>query len=200
MLKDLTIDPQLPSIFVIPFSLYFHSSAILLFSSFSSAKWILIFTESKLPQSFLVKRLYPYPYLGISPETLPGRTMAGTGRRLSSSPGILWREQTTYESLKTSRRECFVKIWKMKLGVPNTWFRTTSCTCFYTWGWTTYFSSFEVRFLGVCDLGLMSDAAAWIRLYSRAMRFLRSRSFNRVLYLSTCTNLTAAFKRKKTSY
>lgn len=116
MLKDLTIDPQLPSIFVIPFSLYFHSSAILLFSSFSSAKWILIFTESKLPQSFLVKRLYPYPYLGISPETLPGRTMAGTGRRLSSSPGILWREQTTYESLKTSRRECFVKIWKMKLG------------------------------------------------------------------------------------
>lgn len=110
MLKDLTIDPQLPSIFVIPFSLYFHSSAILLFSSFSSAKWILIFTESKLPQSFLVKRLYPYPYLGISPETLPGRTMAGTGRRLSSSPGILWREQTTYESLKTSRRDRFVKI------------------------------------------------------------------------------------------
>lgn len=25
---------------------------------------------------------------------------------------------------------------------------------------TTYFSSFDVRFLGVCDLGLMSDAAA----------------------------------------
>lgn len=55
----------------------------------------------------------------------------------------------------------------------------------------TYFSSFDVRFFGVCDLGLMSDAAAWIRLYSRAMRFLRSLSFNRVLYLSTWTNFTA---------